>query len=204
MLALARNGFMTVEQIQRKWWENKYFPCIHRLRKLVKESDYIDVTYIDRNGKGIYFLKKAGLEFVNDYCDENYKLYYKSNKIQHFISCSEFYINFPYKILIYYIEYNLETLIPDIYIRYYNYDKKKEIDMFVEIDRTNSMKNIKHIVKKYEKYFKSMKWKNEFDRFPKCLIVTNNNKVRSSVNSSIPFIFISFDELKGGKLKCLI
>lgn len=201
MLGLARNGFMTTNQIEKKWFTS-YWSCIKRLKKL-KDNKYLKVDYIERYSSGIYSLTKQGLDFINDYYGYDYKNYSRSNKINHFTSCSEFYINFPHPILEYKMEYDLKNIIPDIYVKYNNPYKNKKVDLLVEIDNTNRKGIIKSKIKTYNKFFLSGVWQDFFTKFPKCFVVTNNKSVNVS-NSTIPFVIISFDDLKTNKLKQLL
>lgn len=191
MLALARNGFMAIDQIQNKWFPS-YSACINRLIKL-KQAQYIKAHYIERNGKGIYSITKDGLVFINDYYGCNYKAYARSNRINHFILCSELYLNFPYKIIDYELEYYLDDLIPDIYVKYYN---GREVDLLIEIDNTSRKSIIRNKIYNYNKYLTSNKWQSIFTKFPKCMIVTNVKSKGLKVDSLIPFIIISYQNLK--------
>lgn len=189
MLALARNGFMTIDQIQNKWFPS-YSACARRLLKL-RQHKIIKVDYIERHGRGIYSLTKNGLRFVNDYYGCSYKNYARSSKINHFISCSELYLHFPYKILEYELEYYLGELIPDIYVKYRNID---EIDLLVEIDNTNRKSIINNKIKSYNQYLNLGTWKDCFDRFPKCMIITDVKL--DKIESKIPFVIIGYKNIK--------
>lgn len=193
MLCLARNGFTTIKQIQKKWFSS-YDSCIKRLRKL-RENKYIQVIYIERYGSGIYSLTKQGLDFINDYYGYSYKNYARSNKINHYISCSELYLNFPYTIIEYEMEYYLDEIIPDIYLKYEN---KKDIDLLIEIDNTNRFNIIKQKINNYNKYYGNFQWKEYFDLFPKVLIVSDVDC--KNINSDIPIKFVNFDNIKDLKL----
>lgn len=193
MLCLARNGFATIQQIQYKWF-NSYDSCIKRLRKL-RENKYLQVIYIERYGSGIYSLTKQGLDFINDYYGCSYKNYARSNKINHYISCSELYLNFPYTIIKYEMEYYLDDIIPDIYIKYEN---KKEVDLLIEIDNTNKLNIIKQKINNYNKYYDSFQWKEHFDLFPKVLIASNVNC--KNIRSNVPINFVKFNNIKELKL----
>lgn len=190
MLTLARNGFATIDQIQNKWFPS-YKSCVKRLLTL-RKNKYVKVDYVERHGKGIYSLTNEGLAFINDYCGYNYKNYSKSSRINHFILCSEFYLNFPYKILEYEMEYYLEDLIPDIYVKYYNH---KEVDLLVEIDNTGRKNIIKSKIDNYNNYLNTYKWRGRFDLFPKCLIATKNNSIINDFESKIPFTILCFNEI---------
>lgn len=201
MLALARNGFLTVKQIQNKWFVS-YKTCIRRLAKLV-EYKYLNVTYIERFGSGIYLLTKDGLNFINDYYGCEYRNYGKSSKINHFLSCGTFYLNFPYEIIEYEIEYYLEELIPDIYVKYkINKETDDKIDLLVEIDNTGKMNIIKHKIDSYNKYVQSHKWKDHFDLFPKCIIITKGNFNIKDFETIIPFKILNFDNIN--RLKSIL
>ena len=197
LLTLARNGFLTVKQIQSKWFKY-YNDCMRRLKQL-RDEKYIDVVYIERFGSGIYHLTNNGLSFINDYYGYEYKNYSKNSKINHFVSCGEFYLNFPYEILEYKMEYDLDTFIPDIYIKYYH---NKEIDLLVEIDNTAKTNAIKQKIINYTDYLDLKAWTEQFGKFPKCLIVSKGNFKLKDFNSKIPFIMINFKQL--GELKYLL
>lgn len=201
LIALARVGFLRIEQIQKKWFTG-YWSCIKRLSRL-REEGYIDCTYIEKNGSGIYFLKKDGLDFINDYYGEDNKSYVKSSKITHFISCGEFYLNFPYEILHCEMEYYLDDFIPDFHIRYEN---KTETDLLVEVDNTNRQGRVLPKIKKYNNYMKSGKWEENFKKFPKCLVVSDivDLEYKIKERTVIPFTVINFEDLKNGKLKYMI
>lgn len=204
MLGLARNGFMRITQIQNKWFNESYWSCIKRLGKLKKDK-YIDVTYIDRFGKGIYYLTKSGLTFINGFYGTEYKQYAKSSKIPHNISCSEFYVNIPtsIEVLDYEIEYYLGEFIPDIYLAC---RKDNELDVLVEIDNLGRISRFIPKIKKYYNYYESGKWKERFDKFPRCIVVSNSKSLDGKIKeiSKIPFRVISFNELKTEKLEqCL-
>lgn len=204
MLGLARNGFMRINQIQDKWFDGSYWSCIKRLGKLKKEK-YLEVTYIDRFGKGIYYLTKEGLNFINGYYGTEYKQYAKSSKIPHNIGCSEFYVNVPpnVEILDYEIEYYLDDFVPDIYMTCMS---DKEIDVLVEIDRLGRVGRFMQKVDKYYEFYESGKWKNKFNKFPRCIVISDSKSLENRIKevSKIPFKVISFDALREGELeKCL-
>lgn len=188
LLGLARNGFFTISQIQKKWF-NVYGTCANRLAKL-KKYGYVDSFHLWHRSGGIFHLQKNGLNYVNDHFDANYKLYYKSNKINHYLACSDFYLAFPYEIVDYILELDLKSLRPDIYLKYNN---GKFVDMFVEIDRTGLKKILYKKVILYNKYFESMVWKEKFDKFPKILFITTNKKLVNTLESDIPILFTTFD-----------
>lgn len=192
MLGLARNGFLNTNQIKDKWFSN-YTYCMKRLKQLCDEG-YINVDYIDRFGKGIYHLQKQGLDYINSYYGENYKQYTMSAKIHHFLSSGEFYINFPYEIIEYKLEYHLGLIVPDIYIKYKN---KKEIELFVEIDNSSKRNIIESKIKAYNQYLISPESSIRFEYFPRCIIVTDYIPNREIFKlSKIPFRFITFKDLK--------
>lgn len=197
LLALARSGFLTVSQIRNKWFKS-YSDCMRRLKQLRNEK-YIDApVYIERFGSGIYHLTNNGLSFVNDYYGTEYKNYSKNSKINHFISCGEFYLNFPYEILEYKMEYYLETFTPDIYIKYYH---NKEIDLLVEIDNTAKKSAINQKIINYNNYLSDNTWKNTFgERFPKCIIISKGIFNIKEYDSKIPFIMLNFKQLDSLKL----
>lgn len=201
LIALARVGFLKINQIQNKWFAS-YWSCIKRLAKL-REYKYIDCIYIERNGSGIYFLTKHGLDFTNDYYGEENKSYGKSSKITHYISCGEFYLNFPYEILHFKIEYYLNEFIPDIYICY---EGKRQTDLLVEIDNTKRLNKFLPKIKNYENYLKSNKWKENFKKFPKCLVVSNIIGLEEQIKKRtvIPFTVMNFEDLKNSKLENVI
>ncbi len=197
MLALARNGFLTVQQIQSRWFNKSYVYCMRRLKQLRDEKYLAKPIFLERYGSGIHYLTNYGLSFVNDYFGYEYKNYSKSNKIKHFISCGEFYLNFPYPLQEYKMEFNLKTFMPDIYLKYYH---NKEINLLVEIDNTGKTNSIKQKVTNYTNYLESKAWESDFNgKFPKCLIVSKGNFNIKNFNSRIPFVMINFkqlDELK--------
>lgn len=198
LIALARVGFLGINQIQNKWFTS-YWSCIKRLVRL-RENKYIDCIYIERNGSGIYYVTKYGLDFINDYYDEENKSYSKVGKVNHYISCGEFYLNFPYKILHFEMEYYLEDFVPDIYVEYQG---KLETDLLVEIDNTNKLNKFLPKISNYNNYLKSGKWKERFDKFPKCLAVSDIKSLEGKIKekTAIPFEVINYKELKEGKLK---
>lgn len=205
MLGLARNGFMTIDQIKDKWWGGKYWGCIKRLKKLCDDKK-LEVTYVDRHGKGIYYLTKDGLTFINGYFGVDYKQYSKSSKIPHNISCSEFYINIPpsIKVVDYEIEFFLEDFIPDIYMACESDDR--ELEMLVEIDNLGRSSRFLPKIKKYADFYSSGNWREKFDKFPRCVVVSDSKDLKDKIkqHTNIPFRVITFEELKNnGVTKCV-
>lgn len=205
MLGLARNGFMRVDQIEKRWFPS-YWSAIKRLEKL-REDGYLLVTYMERYGKGIYYLSKQGLEFINSHFGEEYKSYGRSNKISHFLSCAEFYINIPkdMEVIEYELEYYLGNFIPDIYIQVkIDTDDGEDIirNCLVEIDNLGKIKRFIPKIKNYNEYMITDEYKKQFGKFPRCVVVTDSKGLQDKINemSKIPFRLINFEQLKNGKL----